>query len=305
LDLFPKWLQMTRTQDASQLQSIPPAPRHIDWFTKGTVLLGGFHQQFGWAFFSMGLLFTWIFVGNSEWRDLLSWTSGPWETVSGEIVECVSIGAHENDEQIYRCYFRFSFNGVDRSGSVYYSASLQPEPGTSIEVEMATRNPSYVRVEGGRTAPFSRWVGVVMVFPLIGLSFLMLGFRSNLRYLRLLSWGQVGSGKLEAKTKTGATVTINNQSYPVYRYRFTFLHQGREVPLEIKTHLADRVEDDPMERILFDPFAPGQNALYDAIPNAPVFDSEGNCIPTSFLKSYLFILPGIGLAEILIFLLLL
>jgi hypothetical protein len=142
------------------------------------------------------------------------------------------------------------------------------------------------------TSTFPAVVLFVVIFPLLGLGFLIFGLRSNIKALKLLINGTFSKGKMIAKEATGTR--INNNT--VFKYIFEFeATGGMKYQAKCATHQVWRVEDEDLEIILYDPSYPENAVVLDAIPTAPQINSLGHFEPASPSAATVFILPVISI----------
>jgi hypothetical protein len=273
------------------LSELPP--RNIDWFTQLTILFGGFMQQFGWFFFGFGMIFFWIFGWNSHAMVSLG-TWGKWIPTEGTIFMVEPTSARENEVVVYKITLQYQVQGQTFLSDVYKTGGGYSE-GQSVKVEYNKRLPNVARMEGTRRGLFSSWALMVVIFPLVGLGFIIGSLRTNLKFLDLLKIGDYVRGKIVAKNSTGSTIKINNRTYPVYEYKFEFQHKTSTYFATCKTHLTENVEDEEREIILFDRFRPDKSIVYDAMPNAPKILPEGIIDPAYISKGWVLLVPAISI----------
>ncbi|MBR9921180.1 MAG: DUF3592 domain-containing protein [Bacteroidetes bacterium] len=264
-------------------------PRYIDVYSQAVVIFSGFLQQFGWAFFTFGMIFVWVFGFNSFVR-LIGKPMGEEATVKGEVQEVDYTAASENGQNIYRYTYTYIHDFREYEG-VSYGKNPSVKEGDEIQVIYSIKHPERSYMEGTRRAMFNGWVLFVFLFPLIGLIFIVLAIRKNVHFLRMLRYGRATSGKLVKKEGTNASVTINDTKYPVFAYTFEFQHAGKTYSAKAKTHVTERLEDEEREIILYDELNPEANMLFDAVSGAPRIDAQGYFRPAPAWKLVLFILP--------------
>lgn len=265
-------------------------PRYIDFFSQAVVILSGFLQQFGWAFFSFGMIFFWAFGMQSALGFFLS-PMGQTETVSGTYQRADMSMATENDVRIYKHIYTYIVDFKEYEGKSYGPLGFYKE-GDPVEVKYAKKHTERSYMVGLRRSIFSPWVLFVLIFPIIGLSLVVYQIRKNIHYLRMIRDGHSTKGKRTKKEATGSTVTINDQVYPVYAYTFEFSHNGKTYQAKAKTHQTSRLEDDPEELILFDNLNPDYNMVFDVATSAPRIDANGYLKPAAPKKIFLFVLPA-------------
>lgn len=263
-------------------------PRHIDFFTKLTVLFGGAVQQMGWFFFAIGSLFAWVFVGNSEAKFFLE-KETHWLKAPGMVLSVDGANATENGEQIYRVMATFEVDGETFIAKGYSKGRNFPE-GEKVVVAYEATDPGRAHISGLRCAKFDVWVAFVLIFPLLGLCFVAFGIFKNLRSIRMLVHGTFTRGKLVSKEATGTA--INNRR--VFKYEFAFEVGGREERAICQTHETEKVEDEEKEIILYDRFDPSIHVVYGAAP-MPFISENGRIESARTGRAVLLLMPAFAL----------
>ena len=280
------------------LHDLPP--RRINLFTKATVLCGGFFQQFGWIFFCMGSLFAWLFVPASDVRFWFEFGK-EWKETPGKVVTAEPTNSAVNDQVVYSYLHSFELDGQRFTGKSF-SVGQQFREGQEVSVRYDAVNPSDSHVAGSRRAVFPAFVLFVLLFPLVGLGFIVHSVRQNLRAVQLLEIGDFTRGVMKSKEATGSVVKINNTTYPVFKYQFGFEAGGKQHTATCKTHRGWLVEDEEREIILYDRFNPGFNLVFDAAPNMPSISGQGTLEPAPLRHAVYLLLPLAGVALNLFFL---
>lgn len=277
-------------QDARFFGEAPP--RSVSFLTRLTILFGGFLQQFGWVFFTFGMIFFWLFGWNSEARYWLTF-HGPTAETNGLILDLESTNASENEVRVYAITFTYTVEGRTyiREG---YSSGRAFSGGDAVAVVYPLSRPGKGWLKEGRRSLFSAWAILVAIFPLTGLGMILASFRKNLKFLSLLRNGQFTRGILVERKLTGGSVTINNRTYPIYAYTFSFSWKGKAYEATCNTHQTARVEDEELEIILFRASEPGYNVVYDGHSQAPDTDAEGRVVPAGWQRGWVLLLPVAG-----------
>lgn len=274
-------------------QLTDPAPRRVDVFSKFVILFGGFSQQFGWIFFTVGSLFAWIFIPISEVRYWFV-SEKNWVETGGDIMAIEQTNASVNDAPVYKIVYGFDVEGKIRTGNGYaYGQTYQV--GQEVQIKYRPDAPDKSYIMGARRSMFPAFVLFILIFPAVGLAFLIPSFLQNLKAVRLLENGAFTRGKMAEKSGTNTTIKINNTTYPVYKYSFEFTTAGRTYTAACRTHQTWKVEDEEQEIILYDRFNPGFNVVYDAAPNMPGISAAGELKPAPAWKAVNLILPALGI----------
>lgn len=258
-----------------------PGPwRHVPIMLRLHALFGSFSSQFGWLFFGFGMIFAWVFAGNA---DLSMFTFRPESvfTVQGKVTSVKSTSASENDSAIFEVSYSYDIQKGDESAAeasilhvtgTSYAVNNVPEEGSEVEVEYLASNPYKSRIKGLRQGMFSPAVLLVLIFPLVGIGFIISGLRHGLKANRLFSCGYLAYGRLINRSSTN--VTVNDR--PVISLTFMFTDcQGIERTANARTHMTEMLED-AEEPLLYDPANPDKAVLLDDLPGEPRIDDNGH-----------------------------
>lgn len=264
-------------------------PRYLDAFSQAAIQFGGMLQQFGWGFFAFGMIFFWIFVGNSEAFYLFERRAN-WVETQGKVTELSSTNFSENESVVLRNTFTFIHDYREYEGKAFTLESKFRE-GEAVWVLYDPDDPTRSMIKGARRAPFGYSVLFVLLFPLIGAGFIVYQFWQNQQFIKLLKLGVFSLAKQANKEPTNGSVTINGVRYPIYKYTFEFMVEEEPVQAICQTHRTELVEGEDREIVLYDPLNPSYNMVYDVVPNVPEIDADGYLKPVSWQKIWVFLLP--------------
>lgn len=216
-------------------------------YSRLVILLGGMLQQMGWGFFGVGMIFFWIFVMNSEARYLL-FLDGKWVETKGILKNVAVTNTEGNDRKMYAYTFIFKDKAAVHESVWYdYLRTEYERPNITVPVEFKERNPKRAGIKGMSTSTFPSFVLFVVIFPLLGLGFIIAGIIANLKSLKMLVNGHFTEGKIVSKEATGTV--INNKT--VFKFTFEFEPPGgMKHQATCATHQTWKVEDEEMEIIL-------------------------------------------------------
>jgi hypothetical protein len=291
-------LILTRVQEESMSgyyhYDLALPPRQVPWLVRNQVLFGGFMPQFGWVFLGFGLIFVWIFGLNADLSGIL-FSLSERETAQGMVLRIEATNATINDTQVYGNTYSFRVESLETEyQGVSYSTGRQLEPGWPVTVEYIESDPNVSRIHGMRRAMFA-WpvLCIVLLFPLIGLFFIVFGLKKGVKANRLLAQGKIALGALKSKEPTN--IRVNER--PVYKLVFEFIAaDGGRYEIVSKTSLPDRLEDESEERLLYDPDNPAYAVMLDNLPGSPDIDELGRIRAGSFLRGMLpLLLPALTL----------
>jgi hypothetical protein len=253
-------------------------PRHVPGLVRASNLLGGFLNQFAWAWLGITGLLLWFFLPNADVAGLY-YFQGDMPTAAGVVAAAEETNFEEDDTDVYAHTYRFTGpDGVEREG-VSYDTGRRLEAGAEVTVEYVPDDPAISRIHGMRRKPFGveGWGGLLMLgmmglFSLIGLGFLAAGVRRGFRANRLLGSGRIALGRLKAKRATNTR--INDRT--VWAFDFEFDGEDlRTHQATAKTHEVDRLSDPRGEFLLYDPVEPWEAVLLDNIPGAVRISEQG------------------------------
>jgi hypothetical protein len=264
-------------------ESLPP--RSVPLISKLIVLNGGFFSPFGWAFFGFGMIFFWIFFMNSE---VVHWFSfADWEPGEGKIIRSEYTGASENEVEVIKYIYEYQVEGETYTGRGYTTGNDFVE-GEEVVIDIDSSDPRNSRINGARREMFGWGVIFVTIFPLVGLIFILIGFRTNMKSLDLLVNGKFARGRLKHKEPTNTS--INEQT--VYKYTFEFeADNGRTYEAVGKTHIYSLLEDEETERLIYAPNDPSFAVMFDTIAGKPEIAPDGSLAPMPLRSAWTLLLP--------------
>jgi Protein of unknown function (DUF3592) len=266
----------------------PPPPRTVPASLAIANLFNGL-AQLGWALFGFGMLFFWLFAMSADVSFITF--RGPLAETEGEVVRVERTGASEGKRPIYANHYTYFVGGQPTTG-VSYSLGHRADPGQRVTVEYASEHPTRSRIAGMRRNTFGPGALFVALFPLAGLTLLIVATAIGWKRIRLLRTGYLAVGTLKDKQPTSATVNKR----VVYELTFEFAgRDGRRHELKKRTSLPERLEDEAQEPLLFDPDRPSRAYLLDEAPSRPKLGTRGELLgaPRPLLR---LILPAIVVA---------
>lgn len=255
-------------------------PRDIPLRIKLENLFGGFSNQFGWIFFSFGLIFVWVFTMQS---DLTSWYHFRGEVIKtrGTITSVNATNMTVNDRKVYEYFYTFEdSNGQERNSSSF-SSSHTTSSGIATTIEYPVNKPEKSRIKNMGRSKMGLFGLFPLIFPLIGLVFIFFGFKKGLKANRLLKIGYMTEGELVDKVRTNTRV--NNQT--VYKMTFKFhARNGSEYFLSSRTHQTYRLEDEPKEKLLYNNKSPNDAVMFDSLNSRLKLQPDGTIKSGSLLN---------------------
>jgi hypothetical protein len=211
--------------------------------------------------------------------DLTGWWvfSGEWETARGEVMgvekTLFSEGGskHRRGTPVYAIHYEFMVDG-ERHEGVSYVKGKRAEAGRTVTVEFPRGTPGSSRLQGLRRAPVGAVPALITpIFPMVGLVFVIIGWRRGGRGVRLLRHGVLARGRFKSKEAT--RTRVNRQT--VYKLTFEFEVDGRIYQASARTHETERLQDEEEELLLYDPLDPRRAVMLDGLPGRPRIDDNG------------------------------
>jgi hypothetical protein len=292
----------SRPQAPGFLPRLAPPPRHVPLGLRARLTFGGL-GVFAWIWLAFGSGMATVFLREA---DLTSWFAfrGDLVRVEGQALGCEATHASEGGSKgrrgtpIYANRYTFEAGGSAHEGVSYATGSCL-EAGTPVEVEHLPARPELSRIAGMRRSTFGPAVALVAIFPLLGLALVALSLRLGRRQVRLLERGRLALGTLVGKEETSTTVNKRR----VMKLRFAIEGgAGTRHEVEVRTHRPEVLEDEPKERILFDPEDPASATAWDLLPGPPALDAMGQLEPPGALGTLLVLLPPAAAVAVLVLL---
>ncbi|MCU0447589.1 MAG: DUF3592 domain-containing protein [Microscillaceae bacterium] len=253
------------------------------------VLFGSLIAQMGWFFFGFGMIFVIVFVGNADFSGFYLDANSP--TAIGTVSGVEATNSSVNKRRVYAINYQFTDSqGKIQQGTSYTTGSL-PNTGDQVKVQYLASKPSYSRIEGLSQSTFPIFVLFVLIFPIIGLAFVLSHTVFAIKALQLLKNGQIARGRLIKSEPTNTR--INEQT--VMKMTFEFVAQdGQRYEAIAKTHLVHLLTDEREEMLFYNPLRPQNAVLKDNLPGHPQVNPDGTFAPLSLAGAmpYL-IIPGI------------
>jgi hypothetical protein len=270
-------------------------PRPIPTSVRLTLLFGGLLNQIGYGVFCFGMIFFWVFAGNSElrhWR----YFHGPLQTAAGQITAIrktnFTIGARKgrSGTPVYAHDYSFALNDRTFAGTSYTTGTTH-RASDKVTIEFPATDPTHSRIVGMRSAMMPLAMALIGLMPLPGLVLAMVGFVKGRKAIDLLANGQITGAKLIDQRPTNARV--NNQI--VYAFTFEFqANDGQSYQTVVKTHRTEKLTDEEREMLLYDRANPARAILFDSLPGRVTLNENGGFDPTSAASLYM-LLPSLAL----------
>ncbi|MFO0583671.1 MAG: hypothetical protein U0229_15480 [Anaeromyxobacter sp.] len=268
-----------RPAPAAALPRIAPPPRAVPWSLRARLWFGGF-GGFGWLWLAFSIAFSAPFLRATDVSQFTVFR-GELAREQGLVSLCTgtgySVGGHEgqNGTPVHANHYRFEANGVAYDG-VSYATGRCLLPGTDVTIEFPAGHPERSRIAGMRTRPLDATGLLVLVFPAFGLLSILVAFFVGQRRAGLLARGRLALGTLLGKEPT--RTKVNGRT--VMKLRFALeTDRGTRHEIVVKTTEPEVLEDDPKERIFYDPDRPARAVAWDSLPGNPTLDAAGELVP--------------------------
>ncbi|MBT3784870.1 hypothetical protein HOF92_07815 [bacterium] len=265
-------------------------PRFVPFGANLQALVGGFLSQFGWAFFTLGMIFFWIFEGIPAFHSLAFFTNNL-KTGPGIITGCQETFSRENNARISRFDYSFTQDNQEWQGSSYSTKlCLDKMIKQEVIIETIDGNPAQSRIQDMRTSPSSLWVVfMIALFPLIGLICIIRSIRSGLKSIRLMKFGMAARGCLISSTPT----LSKRNGRVVMALTFEFLTQRGDKTETVIKNLENLEVGE--ERVLFyDTLNPGRSCLLDDWPMKGNMNNRGDFMAPPISQNFKYLLLPFG-----------
>jgi hypothetical protein len=209
-------------------------------------------------------VFTTVMVLTADFTSFKFSGDVPLETTSGLIVAIEPTNTSINDEQVYAYHFQYTVpdDETERAGVSYYTgnASLNTN---MVEVEYRADSPEIARIKGMRSGIMPAFIALfALPFFIMAVFMGILGFKQGKLVRELLPHGEITAGRMLMQKATNTR--INNRQVMACEFEY----QVDGVPYKVvgKTHLPEKITDEPEERILYNPLNPSRAVLFDLLP---------------------------------------
>lgn len=239
-------------------------PRDLPLATVLNAYLSGPLSQMGWAFLAFSLCFFWAFGADTAiWEASLTVRS--WGRTSGTFLGSGATSLSINHKRVYAGRFRYQVLGENYEGVSYSSQqSFLRSASTSqeLKIEYLESDPEVARIVGTRLSRSPLFIVLPLgLFLGIGVAFAGYGLYRGRRRHHLLERGRLTVGRRASKEAT--STRVNEQR--VYRFTYRYRDEmGRLFEAEARSHKTKRLEDEELERILFDPNDPQVSEVVDS-----------------------------------------
>ncbi len=253
--------------------SFTELPRQLPFNLKLSVWFLNVNFLLGLVFTLVGSLTAAIILGKADLSTMFQSDSFS-QSTEGTLTAVTDAHSKENKHTIYK----FDYNFTDESGQTHsghsYSTNSSLQSGNKVKVEYDAENPEQSVITNMRSSEFPVWVMLlILIFPIVGISFLISNFVKAKKNLNILSNGILTTGKFISKTATATK--INNQT--VYRVTFEFM-DAQKTPrrAEVKTHHPHKLQDEAQEPVVYLPEQPENAVMLDVLPKIVRRFFEGN-----------------------------
>ncbi len=253
--------------------SFTELPRQLPLNLKLSVWFANIFFLFGFVFTLMGGITAGIILSKADLKSFVL-SDNFTKNATGTITDVKDCNSSENKHTIYR----FDYTFTTEKGSNYtghsFSTSTGLQKGDEATIEYDEEKPEHSMIKGMRTAEFPIWVVLlVLIFPFIGICFLISNFVKAKKNLNILTNGILTTGKFISKTAT--STKINNQT--VYKVTFEFI-DAQKTPrrAEVKTHHPHKLQDEAQEPVVYLPEQTENAVMLDVLPKIVRRFFEGN-----------------------------
>ncbi|PHR95694.1 MAG: hypothetical protein COA78_29730 [Blastopirellula sp.] len=267
-------------QQGSGSQSVFDLPRYVPLTLRLKILFSGALVWFGYVFFGFGMIFVWIFGGSAALNSLVFF-SGDLTEAQAEITQITETNMTINERKVVDCHYQFQIDDTQHSDSTSaYQGQYSVDK--KVTIEYVTSEPSRSRIKD-LTLMSPMFMFIPMIFPVVGLTIVIIGIRKSLKGIWLLRNGKMGAGVLVSKEATNTS--INKQR--VYKYTFDFTaDDGNTYQAIAKTHDHSKfagetdLEDAEhlegiVEPLFYEPYNPSRVMMRDDIPGGIKFNDYG------------------------------
>jgi hypothetical protein len=238
-------------------------PRKVSFWAAVKVLFDDYTVQIGIGILAVGMIFTQLSVGQSQFMELIN-LSGEWQETPGGLVEKKML-----KDDFWKYTFEFVVDGEAYKGTSY--GLLKRDELNECLVEYRQFNPRRSRIVGSSAELYPPFAASFLLLPFIGLIIISIGLKKNFSALYLLKYGILSQGK----TINIKPVISLEGGGRAYNFVFEFKVKEKTYEASCITKEKERVEDDELYNILYDKRNPTRNIVYDALGHIPEIGQLG------------------------------
>lgn len=238
--------------------------RYIPLSLKLRALVSSLYMKIGLPMLLAGVAMFFVFQLILDWTSLKFSDKAGIRIAPGWVYAVKPTNTTINKVRVMGYHFRYRIpgEGEDRN-AVSYRTGYTSFGTNSVPVEYLAAEPQTARIRGLRTGIISPLLALVLIPILVGGGiFFTLGLRQGLRILPLLNRGELTRGQLILEQNTNTT--INHRR--VVACTFEYEVDGEPYTVTARTHLPEKVTDEPQERIVYHPDRPDSAVLFDLLP---------------------------------------
>ncbi len=215
----------------------------------------------GSFFTAFSLLFAVIFISFTDFSFLSK--ANRIATAEGIIIDKSRTNSSINEQTVYAFDYEFTDKKSKTHRGIGYQHGTDAKPGDKINVNYDPTDPENSSAAGFRNASFSAWTLLfILPFMGVGVGLLTVSIVKGRKRIHLLKYGEPTQGILIKKYPTNTK--INDQR--VYELVFEFDVNGKIYHAKARSHKPYRLEDEIMEKILYDKTDPTIAVVIDEMP---------------------------------------
>ncbi|MDO4550131.1 MAG: hypothetical protein Q4C96_02630 [Planctomycetia bacterium] len=222
---------------------------------------------FGWFFACFGMIFVCVVTANINWQEFSPFAR--WEkSGTAVLISSESTNLSMNDAKIYKHTLeKIDATGQKHTGECFSSTDMSPRVGEEMEVECLKGTETY-RIPGtslgkmGSIRTSFLILIFVLIFPIVGMCFLLSQIRKGVRNWWLIKYGEVAKGLVTDVSPTGTR--INEQ--PVMQVTYEYYVRGEKFLGTMASMNIDRLTDGKCEVLFVNTEKPKNIFVLDFFP---------------------------------------
>ena len=184
----------------------------IPFRKKAKLLLFNGLSFFGLIFFVIGSVLSAGFLDTRVFDSL--YFIGNTSETTGQVIYITETNIEINDEDLYKIEYNY-YVGKKLYSDKNYGTWFDLEEGDKVTVEYIKNKPNISKLEDLSRSKSGLAGLFVLIFPILGLIVLIVGFKKGLKHIHLLEHGQTTTG-LVKKVRATNTYINNNRVFKVY-----------------------------------------------------------------------------------------
>jgi hypothetical protein len=265
------------TGEVTIQQALTAPPRKIGFFSRIYILISGLSMTFGLGFGAIGFFLFILGMRVSMKEKARAESGGTFITTVGTVTQLTIEKGSRDKKDTYIYESTYMVDGkVLKNVSRFTKEDafrINKAENDTLSIEYFSTEPLFSNIVGYRGGDFSNiLLSIGFLFSTVATVFLIVGWRSRRKTLKLFLRGLTAWGEKVSREKTGTQI---DKLY-VYKYVYAFVAADNQ-RYEVIAKATEALNiGDEQELVLYLAEKPSHNIIYDAVDTAPIVKEDGS-----------------------------